>query len=223
MLVSIIMPFYNHIELVHQRMRDFHNLLPVEDIEIILVNDGSTEDGIDGIVGFWQKEIARHKIRYIKNDSNQGFGYSMNRGAEKANGDILIFFSDDVVVMSDFTQEVVGLIGGSDQVLVGGEFLSNDTGWNTFPKCGVVPYLNGWLLACTKKAWEELGGFDLRYGISDYEDIDLCLTAVRKGFRLEPLQSSKLRHLGGQTAGYNQNREKRTLENREKFKEKWGL
>jgi GT2 family glycosyltransferase len=220
MLASLIVPFYNKIQLVHQRMFEFNQYLPQEDIEIILVNDGSTEDGIDGIVGFWQKSVGKHRIPYLKNKKNMGFGYSMNYGASKANGDILVFYSDDVVANGDFIYEIGYLLAGEDRVLVGGELLDFDTGWNKF-NGRVVPYLNGWLLACTRTAWGELGGFDPRYGISDAEDIDLCMTAVQKGFRLEPLRRNHLFHMGGQTAGYGPEREKRTRENLKKFEKKW--
>lgn len=222
MLISIIMPFYNHLDLIHNRLNEFYRFLPVEDIEILLIDDGSTESGIDGIVAFWQKQIAKHKIRYFKNGENLGFGASMNKGAEKATGDILVFFSDDVVVNSNFLPEISYRIGEDDKVLVGGELMDFDTGWNNF-NGRVITYLNGWLLACTKKAWEMLGGFDPRYGISDVEDIDLCMTASQMGFRLEPLTQNKLRHLGGQTAGYNPEREKRTRINLQKFRDKWGF
>lgn len=221
MLISVILPFYNKFHLVHERLGEFLRFVPVDDVEILLIDDGSTEN-VDSQVGFWQKQIGVHKIRYIKNEKNEGFGYSMNRGAEKATGDVLVFFSNDVVVNSDFISEISYLTAGDDKVLVGGQLMDFDTGWNRFGG-KVITYLNGWILACTKKAWEELGGFDLRYGISDYEDVDLCFNAIQKGFHLVPLTQSRLRHLGGQTAGYNPEREKRTIENRKKFVEKWGL
>jgi GT2 family glycosyltransferase len=220
MLASVIVPFYNKIELVHQRMFEFNQYLPQEDIEIILVNDGSTEDGIDGIVGFWQKSVKKHTIRYIKNEKNLGFGGAMNKGASKANGDILVFYSDDVVANGDFIYEIGYLLAGEDRVLVGGELLDFDTGWNKF-NGRVVPYLNGWLLACTRTAWSELGGFDLRYSPTDFEDVDLSMTAVQKGFRLEPLRRNHLHHLGGQTAGYGPERQARTVRHQKLFAKKW--
>ena len=31
----------------------------------------------------------------------------------------------------------------------------------------IVPYANGWLLACTRSAWLDIGGFDLAFGKFD--------------------------------------------------------
>lgn len=220
-MISIIIPFYNKFELVHARLGEFMRFVQTDDVEILLIDDGSSEN-VDPQVAFWQKQAGQHKIRYLKNETNMGFGYSMNRGAEKANGDILVFFSDDVIIGSDFLSEISYLLAGEDDVLVGGELLDGDTGWNKFSDT-LVPYLAGWLLACTKKSWEKLGGFDLRYGLSDYEDIDLSLTATQMGFRLIPIRTSNVKHLGGQTAPYNEYRRARTLKNKAKFMEKWGL
>lgn len=221
MLVSIIMPFYNHIELIHARLNEFRQFVPKDDTEIILIDDGSTDGDVDGIVGFWQN-VGMNHIRYFKNFENSGFGFSMNKGAARANGDILIFYSNDVVAKSNFVDEVASIIGQDNKVLVGGEYYDTYTGWNRFDDT-VIPYLNGWFLACTKEAWKELGGFDQRYGISDFEDIDLSYSASKAGFRLTCISQSKLRHLGGQTAGYGPDRRKRTIENASKFKEKWGF
>lgn len=220
-MISVIIPFYNHIDLVHSRMNEFMKFIPPNDIEIILIDDDSTEN-VDGIVAFWQKQVGFHKIRYFKNEKNMGFGYSMNKGADKAKGDILVFLNSDVIIYSDFVSEVSYLTAGDDKVLIGGQLMDFDTGWNRF-KSGVVPYLNCWIMACTRTAWEELGGFDPRYGIGDFEDVDLCVTAVQKGFQLIPLTKSTLVHMGGQSFGYSPEREKRTRANRQKFMEKWGL
>jgi GT2 family glycosyltransferase len=81
--------------------------------------------------------------------------------------------------------------------------------------------LNGWLLACTKEAWKELGGFDPIFGISDAEDIDISLTALSKGFKLVKLEKSNLTHMGGMTAGADPNRIVRTNENIKKLNDKW--
>jgi GT2 family glycosyltransferase len=218
-MISIVIPFLNHFDLVHARMSDLYKFVPYQ-IEIVLVNDGSTDDGIDGGVAFWQKNVARHNIRYIKNAENHGFGYSMNKGADRATGDVLILLSNDVIIHKNFIDDVLLLLDCNPKSIIGGEFLGYDTGWNTF-NGRTFPYLNGWMLAMHKSSWIDIGGFDLRYGISDYEDIHFCTEAIQKGYQLLPIKSGLLTHMGHQTAEYGPEREARTNRNKQLFKEKW--
>jgi GT2 family glycosyltransferase len=219
MLVSIIMPIYNKYWLAHNRMFEMLKVLP-ENCEIILVNDGSEETDVASGSGWWQKHGAKHPVIYIEHEKNMGFGASVNDGMKVAHGDIVIEINDDVIIKSDFVTEVVTLIQDDNKVLVGGELLTTDTGWNVIDG-KICPYLNGWLLACTKEAWKELGGFDPIFGISDAEDIDISLTALSKGFKLVQLEKSNLTHMGGMTAGADPNRIVRTNENIKKLNDKW--
>jgi len=189
---------------------------------IVLVDDASENDGYRGNIAWWQKEIAKHSVYYIRNKKNLGFGGSMNRGAKvalKHDAEILVFLSNDVRIFNDFIAEIVSHIEEDKMILLGGTLLDYDTGWNVLDG-KVISYLNGWLLACHKDVWEDIGGFDPRYGKYDYEDIDLSLTARTRGYALMPL-ASKFNHLAAQTVPYSPEREKITKENQQKFIEKW--
>jgi len=218
-MFSVIIPFLNNWQLTHQRLMEIHKFLP-DDVEVILINDASTEPDCDGGVGFWQSAEIRHKIRYIKNKRNLGFGGSMNRGAKAAKGEILVFLSNDVVMTGNFIGQIKDEIKNDANILIGGRVLYWDTGWNLFGNT-IFPYAEGWLLACTIEVWDNLGGFDPRYGISDYEDVDLSTTAIQKGYRLVGLNNPHLNHLAGQTAKYNEERLARTHKNKEIFYDKW--
>jgi GT2 family glycosyltransferase len=218
-MISIIIPFFNNWQLTHQRLMDCHKFLP-DDAEIILVNDASTETDCDGGVAFWQKAENRQKIRYVKNKKNLGFGGSMNRGAKFAKGEILVFLSNDVIITGNFVEQIKNEIDADEDILIGGRIIYFDSGWNVVSNV-IFPYCEGWLLACTQKVWDNLGGFDPRYAPFDYEDVDLSATAIEQGYRLVGLNSPYLKHLGGQTANYNEKRLAITYRNRELFHEKW--
>ena len=222
MLVSIIVPFFNNWSLTHQRMMELYNKVQYEPCEIILVNDASTDREIDDGVGFWQKfSNSKHLIRYVKNEVNQGFGYAMNRGASIANGEVVVLLSNDVQIFDDFVAEVVTLLQENDKYFIGGEVLWHDTGWNRIGDT-IVPYANGWLLACTKSAWLDIGGFDLAFGKFDAEDLDLSISAVKRGYILKALEKSKLKHIGGATIyKLYPDRQEYTKRNIQYLKEKW--
>ena len=85
----------------------------------------------------------------------------------------------------------------------------------------IFPYLEGWLLAFTKDAWNEIGGFDPIYAPNDAEDIDFSTTALSKGYKLIPLPEGLVTHIGSQTLSYGPEREALTKINIEKFRKKW--
>lgn len=223
MLASVIVPFYNRWDLTHACLFGLYQHAP-ENIEIILVNDASSDSDCRSGAAWWQKRAARHKIRYLENKTNLGFGGSMNRGAKVAHGDVLIFLSNDVIIYGDFISEILEKIRGTQNSLVGGRLVYWPAGWNEFEDADgkiIVPYAEGWLLACKKEIWHNLGGFDRRYGKFDYEDVDLSTAALLGGVELIGLNSQNVRHLGGQTAGYDDCRMRITQRNRLIYIEKW--
>jgi GT2 family glycosyltransferase len=171
-----------------------------DDFEILLINDASTEKkDYEGNIAWWQKQVDNpHKIRYHCNEKNLGFGGSMNLGVYHAKGDIIVLYSDDVVLSGNFLPSLMEKM--QDGVLVGGEVLTHDTGWNVLNDV-VIPYANGWFLSCTKYTWNILGGFDPIYEKFDAEDLDLSTMAHYKGIKLVALNSPYLYHIGGATIG----------------------
>src|SRR4030066_254833 len=83
MLISIILPYYGRWDLTHARLSELYRFA-LENVEIILVNDASPEEDCRSGAGFWQSQ-SKHKIKYIQNKENLGFGGSHNRG-QKGHG-----------------------------------------------------------------------------------------------------------------------------------------
>ena len=217
---SIIVPFFNRWDLTHKRMMELHKFAP-DGCEVVLINDASTE--VDG-AKFWVDGASKNPVVYHVNEENLGFGGSMNKGAELASGDILIFLSNDVTIVRDFVTLIGEKIEEDENILIGGRIVYWPGGWNEIEHKGrrfTVPYCEGWLLACTRKVWDNLGGFDSRYGKYAVEDIDLSTTATSLGIKLVALNSPYLKHEGGATAKYDEHRLEYTKRNKEKYIEKW--
>lgn len=231
MKTSIVLPYFGKWELTHARLMEiYQNVLfnHNENLEVILINDASVEPECDTGVAFWQKPFNTNwkALRYHRNEKNLGFGGSMNYGAKMAQGDILILLSNDVLSNFDFVAKIVLMIQENDRQLIGGELVDYPAGWNEFEigqKNYYVPYANGWLLACTKSVWESMGGFDMRFGLFDFEDVDLSTRALELGYNLSAINDKRLRHIGGATI-YNLgiNRMEQTQKNRQIYISKWG-
>lgn len=62
------------------------------DLELIIVNDGST-DNTEKVI----KSFMDPRIKYLKNNCNKGFSYSANSGLKGANGNFILITGDDLV------------------------------------------------------------------------------------------------------------------------------
>lgn len=219
MKTSVVIPCYNHYDLLHQILWDLYKNCKDEINEVIVVNNGSTDSGWnDGLEGFWFKQkLLPIKVVYIKD--NIGFLLAANKGMSVASGEVLILISNDVRIYGNVVRTAKEILFTYPNDAVGGKLLNFDTGWNTFD--GVTyPYLEGWLLGCTKELWQKTGGFDEQFAPSDMEDVDWSTTVKKLGGSLIEIKSS-FEHIGAQTYGYNPEREARTIKNKEKFRKKW--
>ena len=66
-MISIILPFFNKWEMTHQRLNEIYRHLSHHPIEVVLVDDASTEDNYVGGVGWWQKSFNACPVRYHRN------------------------------------------------------------------------------------------------------------------------------------------------------------
>lgn len=229
MKLSIIVPFLNMWQLTHKRLMELYTHVQ-EDVEIILIDDCSTQPEIKNAVAWWQG-TERHKIRYFRNKENLGFGGSCNVGAkiaEKYDADIVAFLSNDVRVVGNFVPELESVFDKyGNNVLVGNRVIYWPGGWNEFTWNGnktVVPYAEGWFISAAVDGWNELGGFDPLYGKFDYEDLDLSTRAIELGYNIVALGSRYLfhDHQGSTIQTLNVDRMAITKMNREKYIKKWG-
>lgn len=88
--VSVIVPVYNCAEYLIECM-DTITHQTLREIEIICVNDGSTDDSLD-ILEYYAKKDSR--VRII-NQKNSYAGVARNNGLEKATGKYVVFWDGD--------------------------------------------------------------------------------------------------------------------------------
>ncbi len=218
-MVSVICPVWNKSDLTHRFL--FHHWRLYQsrpDIEFIIVNNGST-DNTPAVLTQWRRMMDT-RLTILNLDQNTGFSGGHNRGADIAQGETLVFISNDVMPHADYVTRIEETL--QPGMLLGPEKIIHDTGWNTFDG-KTFPYLAGHLIASTRETWDKLGGWDERYFPCDYEDIDLSNTAREQEIILQEIHLP-IRHLFGQSAqAIAGGREQITRKSREKFKAKWQI
>lgn len=219
-MISIITPVWNLASTTAQYLYDNNIHYPNDPgIQWIIINNGSTDD-TGGILQYW-KDIIGDRLIILKNEINLGFSVACNQGAARADGDILLFLNNDVIIKGDYLTPLEKALADNPRSLAGPQLANSDTGWNVFGG-KIISYLIGWCLAVPKTIFDALGGFDERYSPAYYEDIDLCYNALQKGYELQQIWVP-LQHLGEQSGGQLDDKRGITEANRVKFAKKWGL
>ena len=103
MFLSVVIPTYNRLPILRQCLMALERqelALPIERFEVVLVDDGSTDDTVA-----WLQEHAASlpHVRLICQDHG-GPAAGRNRGVEHAEGDVIVFIDSDLVVLPDFLQ-----------------------------------------------------------------------------------------------------------------------
>ena len=95
-MVSVIVPIYNVEEYLEECLESIRNQT-YTNIEVILVNDGSTDGSREICESYCEKDI---RFRLI-NQENQGQSVARNRGFKESIGQYIMFVDSDDVVNTD--------------------------------------------------------------------------------------------------------------------------
>lgn len=99
--VSIIIPVYNVEKYLEKCLSSIYSL-NLEDKEVILINDGSTDSSIDILKKFKNKYPDKTKIITQK---NQGLSEARNVGIKNSNGEYILFIDSDDFIDPIETEE----------------------------------------------------------------------------------------------------------------------
>lgn len=94
MLLSIIITLYNRKQLIGRCVESIQNLSSNEDVEVIIIDDGSTDEPLNVLSDY----LDNKKIQYHYKE-NGGAADAKNYGAALATGEFIIFLdSDDYLI-----------------------------------------------------------------------------------------------------------------------------
>ncbi len=175
-LVSIIIPVYNRADRVAQTL-DSIIAQTYTKIEIILVDDGSTDDSEQVIIPYLSETVKYYK------QANAGAPAARNRGISMAKGAFIIFFdSDDLMLPSRVEEQVKAVLLIQADACACGYFINTIDGDAYFPPLQanndlIAQYVNLELIGSTqswmfsRKLVHEVGGFDLSLTCRQDSDI----------------------------------------------------
>lgn len=112
MKISVIIPIYN-VEQYLERCLDSICNQTHNDLEIILINDGSTDNSLIIAENFSKKDSRI----YVVSQKNQGVSVARNRGIEMATGAYIAFVDPDDYVDLKYYDLMLNSIGSADLVV----------------------------------------------------------------------------------------------------------
>ena len=102
--VSVLVPIYNVEKYLDECLASLAKQT-LKDIEIICINDGST----DNSPKILQKYAKKYPNFIVINKQNSGYGDSMNKGLEKATGEYISIVESDDFIESDAFEKLYKL------------------------------------------------------------------------------------------------------------------
>lgn len=143
--ISVIIPVYNAEKFLNKCINSVLNQ-KYDNIELILINDGSKDGSLD-IIRKYQKE--NKKTIKVIDQKNQGEGVARNNGMDIATGKYLVFLDSDDWLKEDYLITLHDAIQDNDIVISGFERYNKDYGfeyskqpddnyWSKFKYCSVA-------------------------------------------------------------------------------------
>jgi GT2 family glycosyltransferase/SAM-dependent methyltransferase len=240
-LVSIVVPVFNQLEHTLRCLRALRAHTEGAAYEVIVVDDGSTDDTI-------RLPERLHNVRVLRHEENRGFVEACNLGAREARGGYLVFLNNDTEVRPGWLAALLDAVRSHPRVgAVGAKLLdpagrlqeagsvvwSDGSAWNIgrgedpeapeYDYVREVDYCSAACLLVPRELFRELGMFDPRYAPGYYEDVDLCFAIRRAGLRVLYQPRAEVTHAEGATSGRDPERGAKRFQalHQASFVEKW--
>lgn len=184
LLVSVIIPCYNYAHYLPEAVSSVIGQT-FQDFEIIIVNDGSTDNTIE-IAELLIHQYSQYSIKLINQPNSGHPAVSRNRGISEAQADLILPLDADDMLHPIFLQKMVDILERNNEIdIVYCDTVRFGEVNNTYQteawdlnKLAIVNVIN-YCALYRKKVWTEIGGYKAECG---YEDWEFWIAAAEKGF-----------------------------------------
>jgi O-antigen biosynthesis protein len=182
--VSVVVCTYNGGRTLEQCLRSLL-ALDYPDYEVLVIDDGSTDNTADVLAGF-------PSVRAI-HQPNRGLSAARNLGLRAATGAIVAYTDSDCYADPDWLTHLVDHLSRGGAAAVGGPNLSPEDGWlaacvaaspgqpmHVLESDQVAEHVPGCNVAFRREALEAINGFDPQYRKAG-DDVDVCWRLQQAG------------------------------------------
>ncbi len=226
-LVSIVIPTGGNVQLLSGCLSAIFGRTTYQNLEIIIVHNTDTKPEV---FPYLNEMSGDPRISIIDTKRPFNFSQSCNVGAARASGAVVIFYNDDVFVITpDWIQAILECLTLPGVGIVGPKLLYENhgiqhagmvtgtrrllgTAFHTFPRytpahvnlaqsVREVSLISGACLAMSKAVFDEVGGYDEMNAPRDHSDVDLCLRVRELGYSCIYTPHGELTHVGHVSMG----------------------
>lgn len=192
-MISVVIPLYNKAHTIVKTLNTVLNQT-YQDFEVVIVNDGSTDNGVEVI----KQNFSDTRIRII-NQKNAGVSAARNRGVKEAKGDWIAFLDADDEWLPEYLSTLISaLVHYPDAEMIGcssyyKDYISGEVSANAlidkyYGKCVRINYFMNpdkmthiGATILLKSTFLQVGGFDTQL-INNEDLLLLGLIAMRGNF-----------------------------------------
>lgn len=249
-LLSVIIPNKDHVKDLDKCVMSLLNVNVYKNIEIIIVENNSTEKETFQYYDSITKKYPNIKVIYWEGI----FNYSAinNYGVKESNGEYILLLNNDTeIIAEDAIKDMLGICMRSDVGIVGAKLYYED---DTIQHAGVVIGFGGYAghvfnglprkdygymvraritcnysavtaacLMTSRTVFDEVGGLDEIFVVA-CNDVDFCLRVREAGYLVVYDAFAEWYHYESKSRGYEDTLEKQERFRNEvsKFRERWG-
>lgn len=192
--ISVVIPCWNSESQLQKNLPSVLVAAQKVNAEVIIVDDYSQKDN-----SYKYLQSLGSQISLYQNSSNQGFGYTVNRGVDLAQGEVVVLLNTDVrpdpaclVALNKYFQDAnvfaVTFNSGEGAMRISWQKgLFQHYKYDIDPHSDKVVYsawASGGQAAFDRSKWQQLKGMDLLFSPFYWEDTDLGYRAWKKGWQI---------------------------------------
>jgi len=219
--VSVVIPSYNGVGYLADCLNSLNDQLRKPD-EIILVDDGSTDDTPSFIQGSYPE------VQLVRLETNRGFAAAVNEGIRCCKGTYIALLNNDACAEPQWLSELIRILEQNPDVgscsskmlyadrpniinSIGIGFNQNGTAFDVgcgqkdgeaFERSRAIFGACAGAALYRRKVFDDVGLFDEDYFMW-YEDADLSFRAQLAGYKCLYVPGAVVHHVGGGTASSN--------------------
>jgi glycosyltransferase involved in cell wall biosynthesis len=185
---SIIIPAYNSASTISKTLQGLFLQNGIEETEIIVVDDGSTDETAELVKDF--------PVRYIWK-ANGGPASARNLGIKKAQAEIILFLDSDCIPQYGWLKAMIEPFCDPQISGVKGVYITRQKSlvarfvqcefeerYRMLKKQNYIDFVDSYSAGFKKEALLKVGGFDEYFPKADNEDVDLSYKLAKSNYRM---------------------------------------
>jgi len=203
---STVLPVYNGAETLPECLQALlAQTLPVDQYQVIVVDDGSTDD---------TAEVARSFGVQVISQPNAGPAAARNRGAQAAQGDILLFTDADCIPAPDWVERMAAAFTEPNVVGTKGVYRTRqrelvarfvqaeyEDRYDRMRTLEPIDFVDTYSAGYRRDVFLAFGGFDTSFPTASVEDQEFSFRLAEAGHRLVFVPDAQVFHTHDRTPG----------------------